>query len=217
MTAATKRSRAKPGDPRGGGDRKQRAAEIMDAALHLFAENGVSRVTIKDIGRACDLNAAMIYYYFENKEDLFRASIEHAITQLMERYRDLRVAHDDPRDLINDWLEVNLQLEGPLTNLAKIMSDYAFAETRFPSVDRLIDQLYEQECTILEENIAECVKRGIFKGVDAKSLARFVSIHLDGVFFASVIRSNTDLAEMINALKQLLWNQIAEPAKRQGG
>ena len=63
MTAATKRPAAKPGHSRDGGDRNQRASEIMDAALHLFAENGVSRVTIKDIGRACDLNAAMIYYY----------------------------------------------------------------------------------------------------------------------------------------------------------
>ena len=217
MTAATKRSAAKPGHSRDGGDRNQRASEIMDAALHLFAENGVSRVTIKDIGRACDLNAAMIYYYFENKDDLFRASIEHAITQLMERYRDLRAAHDDPHDLINDWLDVNLQLKEPLTNLAKIMSDYSFAESRFPSVDQLIDQLYEQECTILEENITECVKRGIFKDVNPKMLAQFVSIHLDGIFFASVIRSNTDLAEMINALKQLLWSQIAKPAKQEGG
>lgn len=207
-TPAKRSSRRADGNP-GNDSRAQRVFEILDAALDLFAEHGVSRVTIKDIGRACDMNAAMIYYYFENKEDLFRAAVEHAITQMLERYQDLQSAHHDPVDLINDWFEVNIALKDPGTKLAKIMSDYAFAGSRFPSVDRLIAELYERECTILEENIAECVRRGLFKNVNPKTLAQFVSIHLDGIFFAAVIRSGMDLAEMVNGLKRLLWDQLA--------
>ena len=190
-------------------NRSQRISEILEAALDLFAEHGFARVTIKSIGRACGMNAALIYYYFENKEDLFRAVIERAITQMLERYRDLQSTHDDPVRLIDDWFEVNVALKDPGTKLSKIMSDYSFAGSRFPSADCLIEQLYQREIAILEENIAECVRRGIFSDVNPRDLARFVSIHLDGIFFASMIRSDMDLADMVNDLKRLLWNNLA--------
>ena len=193
----------------GADNRSQRTSEILEAALDLYAEHGFARVTTKSIGRACGMNAALIYYYFENKEDLFRAVIERAITQMLERYRNMQSAHDDPVRLIDDWFEVNVALKDPGTKLSKIMSDYSFAGSRLPSADRLIDQLYEREVAILEENIAECVRLGIFSDVNPKDLAQFVSVHLDGIFFASMIRSGTDLAEMVNDLKRLLWNNLA--------
>ena len=61
----------------------------------------------------------------------------------------------------------------------------------------------------MEENIAECLRRGIFRDVDPKNLARLVSVHLDGVFFASMIRSGMDLKALIGDLKHLLWGQLA--------
>lgn len=195
----------------GAGDdaRAQRIAGILDAALDLFAEHGVARVTIKDIGRACDMNAAMIYYYFENKEDLFRATIERAIGRMLARYRDLQAAHDDPVERIDGWFEVNVALKESGTKLAKIMSDYSFAGSRFPSVDRLIAELYARECAILEDNIAECVRRGMFQGIDAKRLAHVVSVHLDGIFYAAMTRRGADLGLMVSDLKRLLWDHLA--------
>ena len=152
-------------------NRSKRISELLQAALDLFAEHGFVRVTAKSIGRACGMNAAKIYYYFENKEDLFRAVIERAIAQMPDRYRDMQSAHNDPV--------------------------------------RLIEQLYEREVVILEENIAERVRRGNFSDVDPRDLARFVSVHLDRIIFASLIRSDMDLAEMVNDLKRILWTNLA--------
>lgn len=186
-----------------------KAEEIRARVLDLFADQEFSRITIKDIGKACDINPAMIYYYFDSKEDLFRSTIEYAIQQVLDTYHELRSKHDDPVDLINDWFESNVQLSVPLTKLVKIMCDYSFSDHKFPSVDLLIKRLYDEEIAILSENIQVCIERGIFQEADAKNLAKFISVYLDGVFFASMIRSDIDVPTMVSALRELLWGRLA--------
>jgi len=61
------------------------AERLMRAALDLFSRRDFSTVTIKDIAKASDVNAALIYYYYDSKEDLFRAAIEFAIKMALEK------------------------------------------------------------------------------------------------------------------------------------
>lgn len=82
-------------------ERFKRANELKSAALDVFAERDFASVTIKDIACAIGVNTALIYYYFESKEDLFRATIENAVVQALDIYKHLKEKHDDPLDLIN--------------------------------------------------------------------------------------------------------------------
>ncbi|MEY5002517.1 MAG: hypothetical protein RL678_326, partial [Pseudomonadota bacterium] len=66
--------------------RPDRASELMNAALHHFARQDFNTVTIKDIASSISVNSALIYYYFENKEALFRASLDHAADLAIARY-----------------------------------------------------------------------------------------------------------------------------------
>lgn len=51
-----------------------RRGQILEAALRVFAERGFHRATIKEIAREAEIkSSALIYWYFEDKEDLFRA------------------------------------------------------------------------------------------------------------------------------------------------
>lgn len=56
---------------------KERRAQIMDAALHVFAQKGFARATNKDIAHAAGIQSSgLIYHYFRDKEDLLRSAIE---------------------------------------------------------------------------------------------------------------------------------------------
>src|SRR5215472_15196116 len=50
------------------------ARKLMSVALELFARRGFSSVTIKDIAKSANVNSALLYYYFDSKEDLFKSS-----------------------------------------------------------------------------------------------------------------------------------------------
>jgi AcrR family transcriptional regulator len=50
--------------------------EILTAARKLFAENGYNRTTVRSIGAAAGVNAAMVHYFFGSKEQVFVAALE---------------------------------------------------------------------------------------------------------------------------------------------
>jgi TetR/AcrR family transcriptional regulator len=55
-------------------------ARIIAAAEELFAERGVAATSIRDITRQAGVTSAMVHYYFGNKEGLYRAILETAVT-----------------------------------------------------------------------------------------------------------------------------------------
>lgn len=58
----------------------ERRKQILDAALQVFAEKGFKGATNKVIAeRAGDISPGLIYWYFENKEDMFFALLEERL------------------------------------------------------------------------------------------------------------------------------------------
>ena len=56
----------------------ERRRGIALAAARVFAEKGFSSTTNRDIATAAGISPGLIYWYFENKEDLFAAAFEEA-------------------------------------------------------------------------------------------------------------------------------------------
>ena len=61
---------------------------ILDAAERLFARQGFSATTIKQIGKDANVNPALLYYYYESKETLYRAMLQRILGQLLARGTD---------------------------------------------------------------------------------------------------------------------------------
>lgn len=195
-------SNAAPRPRRAAGDR---AGGILMVALDLFARRDFTSVTVRDIAKACGINIALIYYYFGSKEELFRASIEHAIKQAIGGYRRLRTKQTDPIEALEDWFDINVELFDTLRKMAKVTIDYHFSARSVASIDRMIEKLYEDERQLLAENFRDGVAQGRFRAIDPDEMARFVSTHLDGIFFATMNRRNADLAASMETLRRTLW------------
>ena len=48
-------------------------ARILDAALDLFGERGLTGTTVRDIAARAKVNVAAISYHFGGKDELYRA------------------------------------------------------------------------------------------------------------------------------------------------
>ncbi len=182
------------------------AEKLMRAALDLFSRSDYSTVTIKDIANASAVNTALIYYYYDSKEDLFRAAIEFPINRALERFSELREKHTEPVYLINEWFHSNLKSANLIRQLVKIMLDYSGSANRIASVEKLIKKFYKvEEEHILANSIERGIALGVFKKVDPITTARFVSVHLDGIMVASMIRANFNIKTAILDLQEILW------------
>ncbi len=182
-----------------------RAAEIMTAALDLFAEKDYAAVTTTEIARIVGVRHSLIYYYFDSKEDLFHKTIQNFISATQCNYDKMRELHDDPVDRIEYWLANNIELSRQLRKLIKILFDYSGPKGRPLAVDKAIRRFYDAERDIIASGIREGVAQGVFTAVDPVKVATFVSTHIDGIFFSSLMRPDTDLAADMAELKAVLW------------
>lgn len=78
--------------PKTSSQSSERSAEtrqrILDAALREFAANGLAGARTEAIASAAGVNKALIYYYFNSKENLYTAALE----MIAERVRDNTMA-----------------------------------------------------------------------------------------------------------------------------
>lgn len=77
--------------------------KLLDAAEHLFQEQGVSRTSLQDIARRAGATRGAIYWHFKDKADLFNAMMER-VTLPMEA--SFSPAQADPEADANALLRI---------------------------------------------------------------------------------------------------------------
>ncbi|MDC1221502.1 TetR/AcrR family transcriptional regulator [Salibacteraceae bacterium] len=55
--------------------REERKAQILDAALHVFAEEGYHSASVSKVAKRAEISKGLIYNYFHSKEEVLRALI----------------------------------------------------------------------------------------------------------------------------------------------
>ena len=94
-------------------DRSQ--ATILAAARGEFAEFGLGGARMDRIAERAGLNKRLIYYYFDDKEQLFRAVLEQAYHDIREEERKLNLLDLKPADAVRKLVEFtwNYYLDHP--------------------------------------------------------------------------------------------------------
>jgi AcrR family transcriptional regulator len=175
-----------------------RAEHILNIALQLFAERHYGTVSVRDIAEACDINVGLIYYYYENKDELLRRVLGHAIAELQAGY-DLG-EHLNPAEELTAWLRMHVPIAPMLLRMVKIMADYAASNIRDAHTDRMIQAFYAREQNFLENCLQRGIALGIFRPVNVQITARAFSLQLDGIFYASQARGDASIEQDIENL-----------------
>src|SRR3984893_5189137 len=87
-TAAERRTR-----PRG----EIRRAQILDAAVEVFLENGYGGATIDLVVERAGASKATVYSFFGGKDGLFAAIVEERAERILSAFGDPEVVHADVR------------------------------------------------------------------------------------------------------------------------
>jgi len=187
---------------RPGQEERSARDKFLAASLDLFAERNFASVTIKDIAKALNVNTALIYYYFDSKTDLFRATIEYAVAGAFENVRTLDDTSADPPAIIAAWLANHVNKYAEIHRFVKIALDFRGAHEGDPDIANTIESFYVEERKLLSRVIREGIRRGMFKPVDPNRMAQFISTYLDGCMVRSVILPDFDLKRAVRDLHQ---------------
>ena len=69
-----------------------RPAEILAAALEVFAARGFQAARLEEVAKRAGVSKGALYLYFETKADLFRAVVTDAISPNIERVKAVAAA-----------------------------------------------------------------------------------------------------------------------------
>jgi len=129
MHAASTKTRSRRPQVRSGalisklGTRGQPAesrAAILKAAIAEFAEHGIAGARTDTIAHAANVNKALLYYYFKDKDALYEAVLDHVFSGLLQRVMPVLESKLAPREKMLEYVAAYF--------------DYIAANPRFPRV-----------------------------------------------------------------------------------
>ena len=163
-------------------DRSQQA--ILDAATAEFAEFGLGGARVDRIAERAEVNKRLIYYYFNNKDDLFLAVLEQTYARIREAEQRLHLADLPPADAVRRLTEFtwNYYLEHP-EFLTLLNSENLHRATHLERSER-VREMNSPLIRTLGEVLERGRQDGSFRGgVDAVQL--YISIAALAYFYLS--------------------------------
>jgi AcrR family transcriptional regulator len=128
--------------------------QILDAAERLFAARGFARTTIKDIGREAGVNSALLYYYFADKDQLYREVLRRFVTRLIARTAGALTAAGPPDARLRAFVTAQAETLAANPDFPRLMvrelaeSDGAHAVEQF---HLLASTTFRRLCELIEE------------------------------------------------------------------
>jgi AcrR family transcriptional regulator len=86
-----------------------RRNEIIAAALKVFGTKGFDAARAEDIAAEAGIAKGTIYLYFESKEDIYAAALQHAMAQLDERLTERLHEAQDLRARVTAYVSSRLE------------------------------------------------------------------------------------------------------------
>lgn len=154
--------------------RKQaRPAEILDAALKVFAHKGFAAARMDDIARQAGVTKGTIYLYFESKEAVFKSLVREAVgTTLSTVATNAQNFEGSARDLLRMFLTTMVQLlmDSDKVEIPKIV----IAESRnFPWLAQFYRfEVIERGLQLMISLVERGIASGEFRALPAGHVAR---------------------------------------------
>src|SRR3954470_14371473 len=204
---------------------EERPAQILDAALDVFAERGLGAARLDDIAKRAGLSKGTIYLYFPNKEALFREVIQQTVvSQIESGERDFEHATTTAtesleRHMRRHWEFICSPKFAPIFRLIHAeMSQH-------PDLARFYgDEVFTRGHRLLASIIRRGIEQGEFRDVDPSVAARMISAPfvMHGIWcrhreaFPWMGRKSDDevLAELMSYNLDALRNQPARKRRK---
>lgn len=146
---------------------EERRAQILDAALNVFAARGFAEARLEDIAAACGIGKGTIYLHFRDKQDLFEQLIRQAAIPVLEAAGALAVAPDLPTRALLERLFTLFRTQVLETRRREILRLVIAEGPRFPEIARFYHETVVSRGVEVMRSIAQ---RGVARGEVAPAL-----------------------------------------------
>ena len=179
---------------------------LIKVARKLFAQQGISNITMNDIAKAANKSRRTVYTYFQSKEELLEASIEMEVMKISNAMTKVAISTLSPDRKIIKLIFVRLELTRSIVRRNSCLhSDYIVI------VEHIRKSFDAKEIALFRHIISEGKQKGIFNTESPDLAARFLHFCLKGIempFINGMVSKNNDDKFVNNFTEKVILNAL---------
>lgn len=141
---------------------QSRRAEILDLAAELFAEQGVDKTTVREIGKVAGMLSGSLYHYFDSKESIVGEIVTGYLAKRLADCERIVAEYSDPRDRLAELLRSELR-DIAVSNAARVVNSQSRYVLRLLPTNSSMRELAVAVRAIWIDTIRTGVQQGVFR------------------------------------------------------
>lgn len=164
---------------------------ILDAAQKRFGAFGLMKTTMQEIATDLSMSKGLLYYYFPDKEHLYKAVVEKEQNEFIKTFNKKVEKISNPEEMLKEYVNIRLSYFKSLVNLNRLSFDASL------SVNNILGDIWvefrKREIEIVAKILAQGVEDRVFNisninettslFIDLLKGLRFIEIHRKKLFY----------------------------------
>ena len=143
-----------------GSEKANKVELIIEASQKRFGLFGIEKTSMREIANDLKLSKASLYYYFPDKESLYKAVVEKEQIEFISKISERISSIQEPEQLLLEYANARLSYFRTLLNLSRLrLEDYSELK---PGFRETIQDFKEKEKEILKRIFEKGISSGIF-------------------------------------------------------
>ncbi len=165
-----------------------RRAQIIEAAMRVFAQKGFAAATNRDVAEEAGITPGLIYHYFKSKEELLRAALDEYPVRQSLRSVSTQTVDQSPEVLLRS-LALQILRIAEDEGVVRILRVFLPAAIHQPELSSSNSSTIQELVRFVEKVLSEKMERGELRRANAGLVAQlFVGSLLDIVLRRQIIR-----------------------------
>lgn len=139
---------------------RNKVGQIIEAAQKLFGSYGIEKVSMQEIADELKLSKASLYYYFPDKESLYKAVLEKEHKEFISTLEGIFHTMKNPEDMLKEYVKLRLEYFNRLLNLSRLRLE-AYSNLK-PVFRETLLSFREKEKELITGILRKGVETGMF-------------------------------------------------------
>ena len=185
-------------------------SHIVGVARKIFTRRGFRKTTMEEIAEVSQKGKSSIYYYFNSKEEIFRAVVEKEARELKQRLDRIIQKNESPVERLKAYMLFRLHYVKTLGNFYAALNEESLSHMDF--ILEIRRNFEEEERQVVREILDDGMRKGFFKLTSSEIGAIAISTMMKGLELPLLLSDNhkTDRGELLDDLIRVLFYGIVK-------
>lgn len=172
---------------------EDKKTQIINAAIEVFAKQGLEKGKIADIAKVAKIGKGTIYEYFKSKDEIFRAIENMFIFDSKDQINKLIKSQKSPTEKIEEIISYSINMHTVMGDAALILAELWAQHGRgqlHGQKDSVFANMYNDYHQAVLDVLARGIEVGEFRAMNKDGVASLLLAVIDGIIWQNIIFKN---------------------------